>query len=265
MQDLENSDSILNPHLAGGSFLWEGGDIGVLLSHGFTATTAEVRPLGKVLHQHGYTVAGPLLPGHGTRPEDLNRCRWQDWANAIEEAYLDLAGRCRRVFVGGESLGALLALYLGVRYPEIAGILTYAAALRVPSPTAPLLARILAPFVPYRDKAKGVPRPSDALWQGYFVNPTAAAVELFRLQHVVRTLLRNIHNPLLIVHGREDQTIDPLSSEIIYREAPSKVKELHWLEKSGHCLILDCELEVAERITLNFLEMVLAIPETNKG
>jgi carboxylesterase len=265
MIDLENIESIINPHLEGGSFLWEGGETGVLLSHGFTATTAEVRPLAKMIHQRGYTVAGPLLPGHGTRPEDLNRCRWQDWANTIEEAYLDLAARCSRVFVGGESLGALLALYHGARHPKISGILAYAAALKVPSPTTPLLTRMLAPFVPYRSKAKGAPRPSDALWQGYSVNPTAAAVQLFRLQRIVRSQLPNIHTPLLLVHGREDQTIDPLSSEIIYRETPSKVKELHWLGKSGHCLILDCELQAVEHITLDFLEMVLAIPETNKG
>ncbi len=30
--------------LPGESFLWEGGPVGVLLAHGFTATHAEVRP-----------------------------------------------------------------------------------------------------------------------------------------------------------------------------------------------------------------------------
>jgi carboxylesterase len=257
---LEIDKFIQNPRLEGSSFFWEGGEVGVLLSHGFTATTAEVRPLAKILHHKGYTLSGPLLPGHGTQPEDLNRCRWQDWANALEAAYLDISRRCRRVFVGGESMGALLALYLGTRYPEIAGILTYAPALRVPSSTAPLLARIVKPFVPYRRKSKGVPRPTDALWQGYFVNPTSAVVELFRLQKVVLNLLPHIRQPLLIVHGREDETIDPVSSEIIQRQAQSKIKELHWMEKSGHCVILDCELKMVELLTLNFLETVLAIP-----
>jgi carboxylesterase len=251
---------IQNPRLEGGSFFWEGAEVGVLLSHGFTATTAEVRPLAKILHHRGYTLSGPLLPGHGTQPEDLNRCRWQDWANALEKAYLDIRTRCRRVFVGGESMGALLALYLGARYPEIAGILAYAPALRVPSSTAPLLARIVKPFVPYRRKSKGVPRPTDALWQGYFVNPTSAVVELFRLQKVVLNLLPQIRQPLLIVHGREDETIDPVSSEIIQQQVQSKIKELHWMEKSGHCVILDCELKMVELLTLNFLETVLAIP-----
>jgi hypothetical protein len=64
-----NANSALqNPHLEGDSFTWESGPLGILLLHGFTATTAEVRPLAKLLHQDGYTVSGPLLPGFGTTP-----------------------------------------------------------------------------------------------------------------------------------------------------------------------------------------------------
>ena len=33
-------DFILNPELEGGSFFWKGGETGVLLLHGLTATTA---------------------------------------------------------------------------------------------------------------------------------------------------------------------------------------------------------------------------------
>ena len=50
---------IHNPHLEGEPFFWEAGPVGVLLIHGFTATTAEVRPLAKILQQDGYTVSGP--------------------------------------------------------------------------------------------------------------------------------------------------------------------------------------------------------------
>ena len=54
---------ILNPELEGGSFFWKNGETGVLLLHGLTATTAEVRPLAKSLLKEGYTVSGILLPG----------------------------------------------------------------------------------------------------------------------------------------------------------------------------------------------------------
>ena len=72
------NSNLKNPHMEGDSFLWEAGPVGIVLSHGFTATTTEVRLLAKALHEKGYTVAGPLLPGHGTRYQDMNRCRWQD-------------------------------------------------------------------------------------------------------------------------------------------------------------------------------------------
>ena len=99
-----------NPHLPGDEFFWPGGSTGILLCHGFTATTAEVRPLGKVLAAAGYTIAGPLLPGHNTSPADLNRTRWQDWVRVYDEMLEKLYDHCETVIVGGESTGALLGL-----------------------------------------------------------------------------------------------------------------------------------------------------------
>ena len=68
----EEESFLLNPELEGGSFFWKGGETGVLLLHGLTATTAEVRPLAKRLFNEGYTVSGILLPGHGSTPENLS-------------------------------------------------------------------------------------------------------------------------------------------------------------------------------------------------
>ena len=74
-----------HPELDGSDFYWKGSSVGILLIHGFTATSVEVRGLATHLHQAGYTVAGPLLPGHGTSPEEMNRYSWKDWANAAEQ------------------------------------------------------------------------------------------------------------------------------------------------------------------------------------
>ena len=78
---------------------------GNLLAHGLTATCAEVRPLAKRLNAAGFTVAGPLLPGHGTHPQDLNRVKWQDWVQSGEETYQQLTERCQCIFIAGESMG----------------------------------------------------------------------------------------------------------------------------------------------------------------
>jgi len=125
------SPTIDNPQLEGDPFLWEGGPTGVLLVHGYTATTAEVRPLASILYRQGYTVAGPLLPGHYTHAAEANRYRWRDWVRAVEESYRQLSARCQPVVVGGESTGALLALYLASEHPEVTAILAYAPALKL--------------------------------------------------------------------------------------------------------------------------------------
>ena len=120
---------ILNPELEGESFFWKSGETGVLLLHGLTATTAEVRPLAKRLLNEGYTVSGILLPGHGTTPENLSQTDRKDWIKASEEAYNELKRECSSVIVGGESVGALIALRLASDYPEIKGLLLYAPAM----------------------------------------------------------------------------------------------------------------------------------------
>ena len=72
---MDKNPFLHNDHLPGDEFFWEGNNTGILLSHGYTATTAEVRPLAETLYRQGYTVAGPLLPGHGTDPKDMCRCQ----------------------------------------------------------------------------------------------------------------------------------------------------------------------------------------------
>ena len=69
---------IKNPHLEGDPFFLEGGPSGILLVHGYKASTAEVRPLAESLHACGHTVSAPLLPGHNTHPLDANRFTWKD-------------------------------------------------------------------------------------------------------------------------------------------------------------------------------------------
>jgi carboxylesterase len=249
------SDALIyNPQLEGDPFLWEGGATGILLIHGYTATTAEVRPLARVLQQQGYTVAGPLLPGHNTRPEDANRCRWRDWVGAVEESYRQLTAHCQRVIIGGESMGALLALYLASEHPEAAATLAYAPALKLKlHPRQIALIRLLAPFVPYiRKQEMG----DDPLWQGYTVYPLKGARELLRLQREVRGRLSRINQPILIVQGRLDATVAPTAAEIIHREVRSAVKELHWLPNSQHCVIIDREREQVNQLTLDFLRRV---------
>jgi carboxylesterase len=247
----------VNPHLPGDPFFWQGGPVGVLLVHGFTATPSEVHPLGQYLHARGFTVAGPLLPGHGTTPQDANRTRWQAWVEAVEASYRQLVARCDTVFLGGESMGGLLALYLAAEHPQAAGILTYAPALITTPAFGPYLVPLLAAFIPYMSKPSGPPSPSDDRWQGYPVNPLRAVGQLYSLQRAARRRLPLIRQPLLIVQGRLDGVVHPSVPDRVYGAVKSTLKEVHWMPQSHHCVLLDGEWEQAAQLTLDFIQRVV--------
>ena len=247
---------IINPHLEGDAFFWEGGEVGILLIHGFTATTAEVRPLAEVLHNNGYTVAGPLLPGHNTKPEHLNKVHWSDWVSAVDNMYQAMLNRCSKVFVGGESTGGLLALHLASNHPEVLGVLTFAPALRLTlKPSMYLLLTVLAPFVSHINKQN---KHVDDNWQGYPVYPLKGTKQLIDFQREVETRLEYVSQPVLIVQGRQDPTVHPEVPEIICNSVSSSIKELHWMEQSAHCVILDQEFEEVANISLAFIHYVIS-------
>lgn len=241
-----------NPQLEGSPFYWEAGPTGVLLTHGFTATTAEVRLLATRLYEAGYTISAPLLPGHYSHPKDLNAVKWRDWVNTVEQAYNRLQEECEQIFVGGESTGGILALYLAAKHPEAAGVLAYAPALRL---NLGLWDRIriylLAPFRPYSVK-KG--KEDNLPWQGYMVNPLKGVIQLLRLQREVGKLLPKVRQPILIVQGRLDSTVHPGVPKMIAESVSSSIKEVHCMEHSGHVVMIDQEWEKVAEITLSFLQ-----------
>ena len=242
-------------HLDPAAFFLEGGPVGVLLIHGFTGSPPEMRLIGDYLHQQGCTVSGPLLPGHGTTVEDMNRCRWIEWTGHAEGALAELQVRCETVFVGGLSMGSLLALYLAAHHPELAGAVAYSPAVW---PADRLI--YLTPALKYviRVKPKGGesdlsdPEADRRLWS-YEDDPAFAAHELLRLIHQVRRLLPRITCPVLLVHSTGDTAIHPASACRTYERIGSADKELVTLHNSGHCITVDSEWEVVAEKTWEFI------------
>lgn len=247
-----------NPHLEGGTFFWEAGPVGVFLSHGYTATTAEVRLFAKRLHEKGFSVAGPLLAGHGTRPEDLNRVTWRDWVTSGEQVYQQLKACCEYVFLGGESMGGLVALMLASRHPEVSGVMLYAPAIQLTISTVDKIKLYLgSSFMPY---AKRESLEMSEYWQGYHPElPTKGILQLLKFQEAVKKTLPNIAQPIVVFQGRKDMTVHPQAGDIILRGVASKVKEHHWMEGSGHPILIDAELEEVTNLSLNFMERALAV------
>lgn len=252
---MTESPYILNPHIPGEDFFFSHTEnsrkrtsTGILLIHGFTATTAEVRPMAQKLHQAGYTTAGPLLPGHGTHPDDLNRTNWPMWVEKTKQSYEILNRQCHHVFVAGESMGGILALELARQHPEIAGLFLFAPAIKV---KGLWLARILWPFINYRKKAA---KKESLPWKGYNVYPIKAAAELHKLQKHVQRHLPAITTPVVVFTGEYDQRVASNTADIIMENIGAPIKQhLHMIE-SGHCIILDRELDLLVEHLTDFIE-----------
>lgn len=247
-----------HPGLDPATFYHAGGATGVLLIHGFTGAPPEMRPLGDYLAQHGYSVLCPLLPGHGTQPEDLNQVRWQDWTHAVANAYQVLDRRCDAVYGAGLSLGGLLALYLAVQEPSVAGLLLFAPGLQVADwrlPLTPIAQRVRPLYhkEPAGTSDHGDPDIQTRIWS-YELYPVGGAAQLWFLQRAVRRQLARVHQPIILFQGRRDSSVRASSPQAILRRVSSTDTQMAWLEQSGHILTLDIERQFVFETCLAWLQ-----------
>jgi carboxylesterase len=235
-------------------FLLAGGPVAALLIHGFTGSPSEMRLLGNHLNRYGLTVLAPLLPGHGTQVEDLNQKRWRDWLDHVVQAYAELASRCELVFVGGESLGSLLALQLASRKKTVAGAILLSPAIKVINSRrhlVPLLKYVL-PKVPKSADFFIDPAAKERLW-AYDCTPTSAAHEVLKLIRETKRLLAQVTCPVLVMHSTRDPEIHPASARYVYDRISSTDKKIILLHNSGHVLALDSEWETVAENTYQFI------------
>ena len=240
---------IEKPHLDGSSFYYPGNKTGFLLVHGFTATTTEVRPLAERLHAAGYTVSAPLLPGHDMHPDDLNNVRWQDWYQTVRQAYLDLRDSCDQIWLGGESMGALLCLLTAVEFPEVTGLLLFAPALELKIKGSKA-AYLLQYFKKYIDKG---PSKDDLEWKGYNVFPLKGFVQLMRLQQQVKKQLNKVTQPTLVFISKADKRVSIKTGESIINSISSNRKQLIILEDAPHTMLLGHDKQQIIDQTIKFV------------
>ena len=240
-----------------------GGQVGVLLIHGFTASPTQLRLVGDDLHQRGLTVNAPLLPGHGTTVSDLSKQRWQKWVEHVDLALANLKARCSTVFVAGISLGSLLTLYLAAQHADLKGVILYSPLVKMPGgftlQLVPVLKYLLREIRKPPDFSTD-PNALDRLWDYPSVS-LFAVHEMARLRAHVQPLLPRITLPTLIIYSTLDKLIAANSAQFTYDHIGAADKTLIPLYNSGHDVTLDSEWrEVAEQ-TYQFIRKHLPAEE----
>jgi carboxylesterase len=208
-----------------------------------------VRLPAEALATAGFACYGPVLPGHGSTPEQLAETAGDQWVEGALAAYDRLSERHERVYVLGLSMGGVVALALGAQRP-VAGLAVLAAPLQLGwvSRTG---ARLLHRWVRFLAKTPSIADPeARAAHPGYDRMPLRAVVELIRLGRRVEDQLERISAPLLLVYSRRDPTVPGGNAQRIQAGVGSQECELHWLSRSAHVLPVDLErTELAERVT----------------
>jgi carboxylesterase len=224
-------------------FRHEGGEVGVLLCHGFTGSPQSLRPWADHLAGRGLTVSLPLLPGHGTRWEDMQLTGWQDWYAEVDRELRALLERCRQVFVFGLSMGGALTLRLAAKHGDaISGLVLVNPANKVHGLSAYALpvARHLVRTT--KGLASDIALPGSAE-VGYDRVPLHAAHSLRRFFRLVDAELPQVTQPIVLLHSPQDHVVPPAdSARILSRVSSTDVEEI-LLEQSYHVATLDHDAE----------------------
>lgn len=246
--------------------LGDGADACLLL-HGLTGAPSEVRPVGEALARAGFRAVGPLLPGHGTTPQDLEVVTRADMLDAAREALLSLEG-ARHVYLCGLSMGALLAVQLAAKGLVRQGVAPVAAlALLAPAVDmagvtwvfTQVLGRL--PAIPgvvskgARDiqQSTGVSPPHGRVPESAPAAPSAVAAdgsytgiplrwgrELRLLSEEALAVAGRVRARALLLHGGRDRTASLRGSQRLAR-ALGGPATIQVFPDSGHVLPLDVD------------------------
>ncbi|EAQ63263.1 lipoprotein, putative [Marinomonas sp. MED121] len=178
--------------------------IGVLLVHGLSDSSYSLRSMGDALAKRCFWVRSILLPGHGTKAEDLIDAKRQEWRAAVKAAVYNFAQETDSLYIAGYSTGATLAVdYMQKPEVNLSGLILFSPLLKI-NTSADWLTPIVGLFVNWLDRKT----PDD--YAKYASIPVPAMAEVFHLATEVRKGLRQqaLTIPVFIAMSAEDNTVN---------------------------------------------------------
>ena len=227
-----------------------------LLLHGFGDTPQTLAHLATYLHDRGWTVRVPLLPGHGRTLSEWARTRAADWLDAARTELATLRRQHDAVALVGLSMGGALAAVLaaedaGRRTAAQDGQTARIVALVLIAPylamawwirTLAGLHHVITPILPYAN-AGGGPSILDPAEReqnlAYGVTTPRLVNELAHIVSAARAALPKITMPALLIQSRQDNRILPATAEWAYEALGSADKRLAWIDRGGHVITAD--------------------------
>lgn len=229
----------------------KGNEHAVLLLHSFTGSVRDMKGLGEVLHERGYTTYVVSYPGHGLSLEQLLSTTIDDWWRKVDDSYRLLkAEGYKTVSVIGVSLGGLFALKLMETYPIDKGIV-----MSVPhfKDDEGIKFRLRN----YGGRINQVLGLSDeeSARQLNLVEEYQAGASLFRAYiEEIMSQLHNIQCPVYVMYGEQDDPSYKQSAQFIERHLQSD-KKLSSFSQSKHLMTHGAGKEEVEEAVIRYFNV----------
>ncbi len=247
----------------------------VLLFHGLTGSTFEMKKYAQHLHANGYDVFAYCLPGHGEDTCNIRCVSYDDWIEFAQEKFLFLKKKYKKVFLGGLCLGAVLALVLAQKHKlEVAGVISLSTTLFLDGWTMPwynfmmplglnTLIRYYYTFPerePYgiknikkRRSIQKIMGKNTIAMDNY---PLSCVYELLKLSKLARKNMQEVISPILIMHSKDDDLTSVKSAKFVYNNINSAKKELFILNDSYHLMLYDNDKDFVFDKSVEFLNQL---------
>jgi len=225
-------------------------DIGVLLIHGFTDSPLEMQPLADYLKDQGFTVYQVRAAGHGSIPENLNVTTYRDWYESARYGYFVLKRNCRKVFVAGESMGGLTALFTA-NLNGADGVILLAPCIKMRS-SVTKLSPILSRFI------KLVPKVEAGDWEEklrhiyYDKWPVPGIYQLLMYTNYLHEHIEKMNTPMIGFQFRNDIVVSGKATKEFFEKAPAQDKtyvEFPDKKMTNHVLVSEKNIYRGEMFT----------------
>lgn len=228
------------------------GDNAVLLLHGFTGNTSDVRQLGRYLQKKGMTSYSINYEGHAEHPKKITESSPFVWFKQVVEAYDFLRDEgYSNIFVAGVSIGGVMALGLAAER-DVTGLSTICSPMYMKEAST-----LYEQFISYAEKYLKMfenKTPDQIKEETENLEFTGTFDDISTFINMVRGNLEDVNVPLFVAQATHDKVINPDSANVIYNRAGTEEKEIKWYDKGGHVLTIDESKEELFEDIYNFIE-----------
>ncbi|MGE3920467.1 MAG: alpha/beta hydrolase [Gammaproteobacteria bacterium] len=201
---------------------------GVLLIHGLFDSPYMLLNIANHFIARDYLVRAILLPGHGTRPGDLLKLKYNAWIKATEFGIKSFQHEVENFYICGFSTGALLALNQAYEHDNIKGIFAFSPAVRLQQQVAiissisTLIGRTIAGIQWYS-------RNDDKDYAKYHSVTFNSARQVYLLTRKLanKQLLKKLDIPIFMALSSDDEVLSVKSVMQYFKKLPNVKNELY--------------------------------------